>query len=124
MANFTPAGKVGSKGVNDSNDYVVQFTVAGTQITTSDTARCIIPDHLDKDSVPVSAIAYTRAVTGVLTPVLCTITSHQGPADSGQTETLTVGTTVITPAATIAIGGVIMITYAPYKFGLLAETES
>ncbi len=103
---------------NSLGPVYVEYVVKTQPILSTDTFKCVIPAHIDPDLCPVAAIAYTRAVTGVLTAIPVVITSHQGPADSGQTETLPLGTTVITPSATLAIDAIVIVEYTPYKFGL------
>lgn len=118
MATLTASLAKHTNKQNNLGPVYVEFVVKVTPATSADTLRCVIPAHIDSDLTPVSAIGYSRSILGVLTPLTVTITSHQGPADSGQTETLPLGTTVITPVTTVPVDGIVIIEYSPYKFGL------
>lgn len=118
-ANSGGVGKYVGKGFNNSNSFSFAFRVS-VSTTNTDTLLCAIPAHTDKDVTPVGAVAYTRAATGVLTPKAVAITSHQTPPDSGQTATLPVGTTVITPAVTLAVGDIVVIDYCASNFNAAA----
>ena len=109
-------GKYVGKAPNDSNSFVIHFHMLDTAAT-SDTLECTIPDHTDKDAIPLAAVCMSRAVTGVVTHKPVTITSHQVAPNSGQTAAETVGTTILTVGASaLAIGDIVQIKYSAVKF--------
>lgn len=101
---------------NQGNNFRIQFKMT-TGAAAADVLQCQIPDHNDKDAVPLSAVAYSRAVTGVVTSKPLTITSHQVTPDSGQTAAEAIGVSLITVGATALVAGdIVQINYSSTKF--------
>lgn len=110
-------GKVAAKVSNDANNFIVQWTLVAH--AAADTIEALVPDTYDKDFVPVAAVIWERAITGVVTSRPVTITSHQVTPNAGQTAAKTVGTTVLTVGASaVALGSVLEVHYTAVKFGL------
>lgn len=100
---------------NGANEHFIQFKMTAPAAS-ADTLQCAIPDHLDKDAIPLSAVCFSRAITGVLTSKPVTITSHQLDPDVGQVAPQAVGVTILTVGASaLVVGDLIQINYSSTK---------